>query len=226
MNYTTFRKEYAARATAISQQVYLANQETMRIKKEKTAVDNLDKILAAVFTISSKKGFHAMTMRDLSQKSGISLGALYPYFESKDQLLAIILEQGRTMICDTLEMFSRELAHPLERLRVTIKTHIFLSELLRPWFYFAFMEARNLKTAEFEAVKALEEHTRKILCDILEQGEAAGVFRPGDHSLTASMIKALQQDWYLKRWKYTAQQTTVDQYADQVLEMVERYCCR
>jgi AcrR family transcriptional regulator len=225
MDYTTFKKQYAARSTDISQQVYLANQETMRIKKEKTAVDNLEKILSAVFNISSKKGFHAMTMRDLSLKSGISLGALYPYFESKDQLLGIILEQGRNMVCDTLERYSREQAHPLEKLRVTIKAHIFLSELLRPWFYFAFMEARNLKSAEFEAVKAVEEHTQNILCDILERGEAEGVFRPGNHTLTASMIKALQQEWYLKRWKYTRQQISVDQYADHVLEMVEKYCC-
>lgn len=225
MNYTTFKKEYATRSTEISQQVYLANQDTMRIKKKKTAVDNLEKILSAVFSISAKKGFHAMTMRDLSQKSEISLGALYPYFESKDQLLAIILEQGRSMICDTLEMFSREHPHPLEKLRVTIKAHIFLSELLRPWFYFVFMEARNLKSSEFEAVKAMEERTQNILCTILEQGEAEGVFRPGNHALTASMIKALQQEWYLKRWKYTKQQISVDQYAAQVLEMVESYCC-
>ena len=225
MNYTTFKKEYATRSTEISQQVYLANQDTMRIKKKKTAVDNLEKILSAVFSISAKKGFHAMTMRDLSQKSEISLGALYPYFESKDQLLAIILEQGRSMICDTLEMFSREHPHPLVKLRVTIKAHIFLSELLRPWFYFVFMEARNLKSSEFEAVKAMEERTQNILCTILEQGEAEGVFRPGNHALTASMIKALQQEWYLKRWKYTKQQISVDQYAAQVLKMVESYCC-
>ncbi|SHO48151.1 TetR/AcrR family transcriptional regulator [Desulfopila aestuarii] len=225
LDYTTFKKKYATRGADIPQQVYLANQDTMRIKKEKTAVDNLEKILSAVFSISSKKGFHAMTMRDLSQKSGISLGALYPYFESKDQLLAIILEQGRSMVCETLEMFSREHAHPLEKLRVTIKAHIFLSELMRPWFYFAFMEVRNLKAAEFEAVKAMEERTQKILCDILEQGEAEGVFRAGNHALTASMIKALQQEWYLKRWKYTKQQVPVDQYAEQVMEMVEKYCC-
>jgi TetR/AcrR family transcriptional regulator, cholesterol catabolism regulator len=225
MDYTTFKKKYATRSTEISQQVYLANQDTMRIKKEKTAVDNLEKILSAVFSISSKKGFHAMTMRDLSQKSGISLGALYPYFESKDQLLAIILEQGRRLVCDTLVMLSREQAHPLEKLRVTIKAHIFLSELLRPWFYFAFMEARNLTSAEFETVKAVEEHTQNILYDILDQGETEGIFRPGNHALTASMIKALQQEWYLKRWKYTKQQISVDQYAEQVLAMVERYCC-
>ncbi|WDP89991.1 MAG: TetR/AcrR family transcriptional regulator [Desulfobacter sp.] len=225
MDYSAFKKRYAPRAADISRQVYLANQETMRIKKEKTAVANLDRILSAVFSISYKKGFQAMSMRDLSVKTGMSLGALYAYFPGKDQLLAIIQDQGRAMVYEILEIFAKEQPHPLERLRAAIKAHIYLSELFRPWFYFTFMEARNLKPAGFEAVKAMEEHTQDILSDILEQGESQGVFKPGNHALTACMIKALQQEWYLKRWKYTKQKITVDQFAGHVLEMVESFCC-
>ncbi len=225
MDYASFKKTYATRAMDISRQVYLANQDAMRIKKEKTAVANLDKIFSAVFTIAYKKGFQAMSMRDLSLKTGMSLGALYAYFPGKDQLLAIIQDQGRAMVYEILELFSQESPHALEKLRAAIKAHIFLSELFRPWFYFTFMEARNLKPAGFEAVKAMEEHTQKILSDILEQGEAQGVFKPGNHALTACMIKALQQEWYLKRWKYIKQKITVDQFVGQVLDMVEEFCC-
>jgi len=225
MDYAAFKRKYAPRAIDISRQVYLVNQDSMRIKKEKTAVANLDKILSAVFSITYKKGFQAMSMRDLSLKTGMSLGALYAYFPGKDQLLAIIQDQGRAMVYEILDLFSQEHTQPKERLRAAIKAHLFLSELFRPWFYFTFMEARNLKPAGCEAVKAMDEHTQKILSDILEQGEAQGVFKPGNHALSACMIKALQQEWYLKRWKYTKQKISVDQFADQVLDMVEGFCC-
>lgn len=225
MDYAAFKKRYAPRALDISRQVYLANQDAMRIKKEKTAVANLDKIFAAVFSISYKKGFQAMSMRDLSLKTGMSLGALYAYFPGKEQLLAIIQAQGRAMVYEILDLFSQEQTRAKDKLRAAIKAHLFLSELFRPWFYFTFMEARNLKPAGFEAVKAMEEHTQKILSDILEQGEAEGVFKPGNHVLTACMIKSLQQEWYLKRWKYTKQKICVDQFAGHVLDMVEGFCC-
>ncbi len=224
MNYSEFKKLYGARGKDIARKVYLANQDAMRIKKEKTAVVNLEKILTAVFSITYKKGFQAMSMRDLSLKTGMSLGALYAYFPGKEELLAIIQDQGRVMVKETLDRFAQEHDHPLEKLRSAVRAHIFLSELFRPWFYFTFMEARNLKPAGFEAVKAMEEHTQKILSDILELGEEKGVFKPGNHDLTACMIKALQQEWYLKRWKYTKQKITVDQFADHVLEMVEGFC--
>ncbi|MCG8616300.1 MAG: TetR/AcrR family transcriptional regulator, partial [Desulfobacterales bacterium] len=219
MNYEAFKKAYGARHKDIARQVFLANQDNMRIKKEKTAVANLEKILAAVFSITYKKGFQAMSMRDLSLKTGMSLGALYAYFPGKEELLGIIQDQGRYMVKDTLDRFAREEEHPLEKLRAVIRAHIFLSELFRPWFYFTFMEARNLKPAGFDAVRAMEEHTQKILSDILEEGEAEGIFRPENHELTACMIKALQQEWYLKRWKYTRQKITVDMFVDHVLAM-------
>jgi len=38
----------------------------------------------AVFKITYEKGFAAMSMRDLSQESGLSLGALFPDFKSKE----------------------------------------------------------------------------------------------------------------------------------------------
>lgn len=224
MNYEAFKKRYGATSKDVARQVYLANQDLMRIKREKTAVANLEKILAAVFSITYKKGFQAMSMRDLSLKTGMSLGALYAYFPGKEELLAIIQAQGRYMVRDTLDRFVREEAHPLEKLRAVIRAHIYLSELFRPWFYFTFMEARNLKPKGFEAVRAMEEHTQKIISDILELGEAQGVFRPENHELTACMVKALQQEWYLKRWKYKQQKVTVDRFTDHVLAMVEGFC--
>ncbi|MCP3942693.1 MAG: TetR/AcrR family transcriptional regulator [Desulfobacteraceae bacterium] len=224
MNYKEFKKLYTASDNDISRAVFLKNQGVMRIKKEKTAVTNLNKIFAAVFSISYNKGYQAMSMRDLSLKTGMSLGALYSYFPGKDELLAIMQTQARAMVKGTLKEFSNANQEPLARLRAVIKAHIFLSELFRPWFYFTFMEARNLTTKGFEAVKSIEEHTQKLLSDILVRGDEKGVFKSGNHELTACMIKAMQQEWYLKRWKYTKQKISVDKFSDHVLEMVEGFC--
>ena len=39
-------------------------------------------------------GFQAMTLRSLSRESGLSMGALYNYFSSKEDLLKIIHSYG------------------------------------------------------------------------------------------------------------------------------------
>jgi len=45
-----------------------------------------------------------------------------------------------------------------------------------------------------------------------------------DSLLVASVIKAMVQDWYVKRWKYAKRNVTVDQYAKLVVEFVEAFC--
>jgi len=227
MNYKEFQNflnENDETIDAVYRLVYLENQETIKIKKEKTAVKNLKRIMDAVFTITFEKGFSAMTMRDLSQESGISLGALYPYFKSKEELLNIILRQGVSLVTRILDKISQQYDEPALQLESVIKAHIFLSEMARPWFYLMFMEAKNLNTPECENVLKAEYQTEKVLVEILQEGELSGIFKKQNHLLTASIIKAMQQEWYLKRWKYSRRTITVDEYANFVLEFVRSFC--
>ena len=55
----------------------------------------------------------------------------------------------------------------------------------------------------------------------LMPGIEAGQFRPVDVALTSAAIKAMLQDWYLKRWKYSKRKTTIDQYASLIIHFIE-----
>jgi AcrR family transcriptional regulator len=49
-------------------------------------------ILEAAIRCFAKEGFHRATMRDVVRESGMSAGALYVYFKSKDDLIEAIAE--------------------------------------------------------------------------------------------------------------------------------------
>ncbi|MBW1985367.1 MAG: helix-turn-helix transcriptional regulator, partial [Deltaproteobacteria bacterium] len=87
MNFSEFQDLMNVSRKDICREVFDQNRQTIRVKKEKTVIKNLDKIFVATLKISNKKGFHNMSMRDLSLETGLSLGALYAYFASKDELL-------------------------------------------------------------------------------------------------------------------------------------------
>ena len=224
MRYSDFLDIIDESRASACRQVFMDNKDTIKIRKEKTAVKNFEKIFDAVFEITYEKGFAGMSMRDLSRKTGLSLGALYPYFKSKEELLAIIQRHGQTLIKDVLETFCAKHDGAVEKLEAVIQAHIFLSEKARPWFYFMFMEAKHLSADERKAVLETESYTEKVLVDILEQGERSGVFRKQNHILAASIIKAMQQEWYLKRWKYSKRNISVDDYAEYVLGVVRAFC--
>lgn len=53
------------------------------------------KIVKAARIVFAKKGYHAATMDDIAREVGVSKGALYSYFRSKEDLLEEIYLQNR-----------------------------------------------------------------------------------------------------------------------------------
>jgi len=224
MNYAEFKKLVNFSKRDICKETFAENREAIRVKKEKTVVKNLERIFDATLKISNEKGFQAMTMRDLSTETGLSAGALYSYFSSKDELLETLQRQGRTIVRRILEERVKAVRDPASKLRTAIRTHLYLSEAMQPWFYFSYMEAKNLTRSEREKAVTGELYTEKIFSDILKEGQDRGLFVPHDHVLTASLIKAMLQDWYLKRRKYSGRGVSVDRYAGMMVSFVEAYC--
>ena len=223
MDYADFQNKVNLSREDICRQVYRANRGSIRVKKEDTVVRNLERIFSATLSISNRKGFQAMSMRDLSRATNLSLGALYSYFASKEELLAMLQNQRRMITKRVLDECIAEETRPAARLRVAILTHLYLSEAMQPWFYFSYMEAKNLPKKEQDLAVASELYTERILAKIIEEGQAIGEFMVRDAQLTASVIKAMLQDWYLKRGKYAKRRIPVEKYAQFVLQFIEAF---
>jgi AcrR family transcriptional regulator len=148
---------------------------------------------------------------------------LYSYFAGKEELLAMLQNQRRAITRRILDERIAQESNPAARLRAAILTHLYLSEAMQPWFYFSYMEAKNLSKKEQDLAVASERYTEKLIADILKQGQIQGDFILRDPQLTASVIKAMLQDWYLKRSKYAKRRISVDQYAQFVLQFVEAF---
>lgn len=221
--YAEFKEMVTISKKDIYRETIAENRETMRVKKEKTVVKNLEKIFGAVLKISNRKGFKAMSMRDLSRESGLSMGALYTYFSSKDELVEMLQNQRRAISERILRQRVDEEDSPCGKLKAAIFTHLYLSEAMQPWYYFSYMEAKNLNKAERAKAVASDLNMEKKIEEIIVEGQTAGAFHKRDGQLTASLIQAMIQDWYLKQYKYTQRNISVDQYAEFLLEFVTEF---
>lgn len=223
MNFETFMKKNPVSVEDLCRDIFHGNQGTIKIKKEDTAVKNLVSLYRATLKLSARKGFRSMTLRDLCQESGLSMGALYSYITSKEDLLTILQNFGLQYISKILISSTKGIASPLEKLNVMIRAHIYLSEAMPELFTFFFMESKNLGREVQKVVIAAELFTEQMICRVLEAGKSMDVFHIDDPLMTASLIKPLLQDWYLKRWKYTGRGVSVDDYAESVINLIETY---
>ncbi len=83
-------------------------------------------ILDAALTCFARGGFHATTMQTICREAGVSPGALYVYFDSKEALIAGLCERDRA---EFAERFAKLAVAPdfLEAL-TAIGEHYFVDE--------------------------------------------------------------------------------------------------
>jgi len=223
MNFDEFRKLQIISNEDICRDIFNENSHSIKIKKEERAVKNLLNIYNATLKLSSKKGFSAMSLRDLCRETGLSMGALYSYFSTKEDLLNIIREQSQRVISKVMLDMIEKAETIQDKLRAAVESHLYLSEIMPEWFIFFFMETRTMKKEEQKKAIASELFTEKIFIDILEEGNKQNIFSVDNPVLTASLIKPMLQDWYLKRWKYSRRKVSVDEYAGFVIRFIEKF---
>lgn len=75
---------------------------------EKTTQERQIKVYWAAISIFSQKGYEAASVQDIAQKAGLSVGSLYSYFASKEDLFKAIAEMGYAVLEQIVTEWSPE----------------------------------------------------------------------------------------------------------------------
>jgi AcrR family transcriptional regulator len=84
----------------------------------------LELILRTSARIFAEKSYHSTSMRDIARATGVSLAGLYHYCKSKEELLFLIQDHCFGRVLERLEQRTKEVAEPLEKLRIFIDNHL------------------------------------------------------------------------------------------------------
>lgn len=216
-----FREAWILEGEDFWRSVFEMHREKMQIKKASIAINNLEKIFTATFKLVYTKGFQAMSLRDLSRASDISMGGLYAYIGSKNDLASVIegvlRRYNEAMVGQLVETPGLT---TVDRIRASIFGEIYMMELLAPWYYFCYMELRGLPKKQQEQTMELEIRLEKMFADAFKSGIAQGIFSNRSPDLLASQVIALLQQWHLKHWKFRDRKVSSEEYAQYVFETV------
>lgn len=162
-------------------------------------------ILDAAIACFSRDGLHRTTMKDIVRKSGLSPGAIYNYFKSKEEIIEAIAERRqekeRELIFDAIQRgpaasalarvrdaFLDELGNPKERLRRRVSVQLWA-------------EAQR-STGVRRIVRRSFEEPRRLLTEVLLEARKKGtIARWADADVIACFVIAafhglvLQREW-------------------------------
>ena len=208
-----FRKKWILEGEPLWKSVFEMHKEKMQIKNAKVAIPNLEKIFTATFKLSSSKGFQAMSLRDLSKETGISMGGLYSYIGSKNDLASIIEGVQRNYIEQVADEILKENLESKDCLRAIIFSEIYMMEIMSAWYYFCFMELKGLSKEQQSFALDNELRSEEIIMNIIRDGVLTDQFICEKPELLASQVVAQLQQWHLKQWKFKLRQIETEEYA-------------
>lgn len=161
--------------------------------------DRRAEILRRAAAVFRAKGFHGAGMREIAAGLGMAPGALYYYFESKEDLLhacqdislSRLLERGRALLASE---------EPADRcLRRLIATHLDLT-LDELGGSAAHVEFHALPEARLRQIVAKRDAYEGLVRALLTRGIEEGVFRKVDVKLAAlALLGAL--NWTVVWWR-------------------------
>ncbi|RKZ47616.1 MAG: hypothetical protein DRQ48_05520 [Gammaproteobacteria bacterium] len=223
MKFEDFKASFPYRGKSVYARLFALHCENIKTKKEKFAVNNLEKIFKATFKISSKIGFHEMSLRELCRETELSMGGIYSCIESKEMIAIMVKDMVKTVSSDIIDnaLRHKNRKHALEEI---VTHHIFAAELLHPWFYFLYFETRSLPTSHQKDSKTIETRITSALESILSEIDSNKDNSNNKYHFIATMALSMVQERYLKYWKYKDASMTIDQsienYADETLKLI------
>jgi len=160
-------------------------------------------ILDAALACFSRRGYHATSMEDIVREAGLSVGAIYTYFPSKEELFRVLAEARFRHTRDRIQAMVRQGDTLATRLESAIE-HFFdvLDEEIGPWSRLL-LEVRGQHGVSEGLAEREQERCREMrgwLEGILLDGVMAGECRADvDVGAVADLLVALS-DGIVLNW--------------------------
>jgi TetR/AcrR family transcriptional regulator, cholesterol catabolism regulator len=128
-------------------------------------------IIEAAARVFRTKGYHAASVQDIADAVGILKGSLYHHFESKEELLYLIVKEPRARLYKTVADIVADDAPAGQKLRRAILAHLEAFDQHYPHLFVYLREREEMKRRFRGAPKEYERYWQQILREGVKSGE-------------------------------------------------------
>jgi AcrR family transcriptional regulator len=178
--------------------------------KVKTQVKNPDlveekhhRIVQAATSLFIRKGFHPTTIREIADAANMSMGLLYKYISSKDDVLFLVYKELNDQYVMALSSENiREAANPVAKMKASLEVILELVRRDPQKYLFLYTESKFLNRSALKSILAMESKVIHHFQEIIEDGIRHDLFHTPEPLLAASIIVFLLMLEPLRGWTY------------------------
>jgi TetR/AcrR family transcriptional regulator, cholesterol catabolism regulator len=186
-----------------------------------TQVKNLElvetrrrQIIDAAVDLFIRQGFHKTTTRQMARAAGLSIGSLYEYIESKEDILYLVCDAiHKEMESGVAEAMERARKGP-NTLAEVIREYLLVCNRMNDHILLIYQETQSLPKKWRKIVLENEVRITGIFTGVLVRLMASGDLPPMEEKtidLIAHNISVLGHMWTFRRW-FLACHYTIEEY--------------
>lgn len=172
------------------------------VKDERLVQRRRDQMIKGAVSLFKEKGFHRTTTREIAKASGFSIGTLYEYIRTKEDVLYLVCDSIYETVSERLQQDLEDKQGTLESLKLGIANYFRVIDEMQAEVLVMYQEAKSLSKDALPYVLNKENEMaamfEKLITLCVENGEL---------NLTEKQIKILShtiivegQMWSFRRW--------------------------
>jgi len=137
----------------------------------------LDDIVSAAAKVFRTKGYHAASVRDIADEVGLLKGSLYHHFDSKEELLYLVVKEPIAQMYRTMAEIAAADGGATDKLRRAIAAHLEAFDRHYPHLFVYLREREAVKRRFREKIGFSPKDYERCWQQILSEGVKSGEFR-------------------------------------------------
>ena len=180
-----------------------------------------EEIVKAVTSLFIKNGYAKTTTREIAKSIGISIGTLYHYIGSKEDILTLLSYDLYAWTKNYLDISSSDntFASAADKLRFYINQYSEYVSSNENLLLFWYQEAKILKGEARRLFFDSEQMLINLFEKVLLEGKDSGEFKIDDCTLMASNIIVIFDMWAFKRY-YLQKKYSVDEFVNKQISSI------
>lgn len=163
-------------------------------------------IVKAACKLFFKKGFHGTSIREIASECGMSIGQLYHYISSKDDILFLVAKHMQELWYEYLVEFGfEETEDPLARLVRALRSSIEFPAKNKKLLQFIYTESKYLGKEHLEVILKMDDRNvsgfyRKLLQELSRKHPLECDLDLAARFITFITVFIALRGWHLKNW--------------------------
>ena len=159
-----------------------------------------EQICDAALHLFARKGYHQTSVREIAEAAHLSVGALYTYIKTKEDILLLVYHRIFGLFQAKMSEAMVKSGDPTAQLRAAIEATLKLYDDYHDLILVLYQESHALSREALQQLFEVDRRYVSMVQAIIERGKREGHLVAEDPNLTAIMILFLCAVWPLKRW--------------------------